>query len=271
LAKETTVSINTLTIDYISINDEKVVRIQKSKVNDKQVVTTEWSFNLNRVYEEHITLPEVYENEVVCSDYYSSVARGMKGTFIFVSKSCDTFNYDPKKSDDTLNEFIRLNLRELFESVGKNSDLFVTVSFIDISNKIRDHFNFDTTGYSQTKILEYEDEISLEGVKEIQIKSVEQYDCLMSLVHEKYNKSKMLKKGEQYSELFTIKLYRNSKITNTLVSKFNFLLYKGYTIETDQKSSKAYSINTKENFNFFNALNSNNFRLNKLSKITRVS
>jgi hypothetical protein len=221
---------------------------------------------MNRVYEEHITFSEIFENEIICSDYYAGLPNGMKGTFLFVTKSCDTF-IDSKRGGDSLYNFIRLNLKELFEMTTKHKDMFLTVSYVDIFAKVRDNFCFEGNGFSQFKVLEYEDEVSLDGVKEIHIKAIDQFDYLMNLVSERNNKSPKLK-SKEYNELFTVKIYKTRNGEKILSSKINYMIYKGYSLE--KGSMKAYTINTKENFNFFGSLNSNNFRLAKMTKIIRV-
>jgi hypothetical protein len=70
--------------------------------------------------------------------------------------------------------------REIEKKVG-----MITVSYIDISgNKFKDNFKFDNTPqsekeFSPLKLLEYQDEIIVEGIKEIEISSSEQMDYLL--------------------------------------------------------------------------------------------
>lgn len=59
----------------------------------------------------------------------------------------------------------------------------VAISYIDVSeNKIKDNFNFDSVSSSQfckLKILQYMDEIIVDGIKEISIKTDEQVISLI--------------------------------------------------------------------------------------------
>lgn len=59
----------------------------------------------------------------------------------------------------------------------------VAISYIDVSeNKIKDNFNFDAVSGSEfckLKILEYMDEITVDGIKEISIKTGEQVISLI--------------------------------------------------------------------------------------------
>lgn len=72
----------------------------------------------------------------------------------------------------------------------------------------------------------------------------------------------------QKHELFTIKIY-NKKLA--MKSKINFLLYKAYEITPNSISSKGdYLLNTKENYNFFNALHTGDYRASKISRLIRV-
>jgi hypothetical protein len=156
----------------------------------------------------------------------------------------------------------------------RNKDLILTVSYIEVyENKLKDNFNYENTSYSTLKIQEYEDEVSLEKVNEIQIKEVEHFDYLMKLAHDKADKLNKLKAGA-FNELFTIKIYSSKKGQNVLISKLNYFLFKAFTIENisinKSMSTKPYSINTKENYNFFNSLNTNSFRLCKSTRILKV-
>jgi hypothetical protein len=71
------------------------LKIHKCKLieNENKLLQTNWKFNIDRIYEENIDIGEIYENEIVCSDYFSELHSSnypFKGTFIFVSK--DTGN-----------------------------------------------------------------------------------------------------------------------------------------------------------------------------------
>ena len=77
-------------------------------------------------------------------------------------------------------------------------------------------------------------------------------------------------------ELITLKIYENKN--KNLVSKINFLLYKAYDILNNNqnynsriKTNQLFSINTKENFNFFESFHHANFRTCKISRIIKVS
>ncbi len=69
--------------------------------------------------------------------------------------------------------------REIEKKVG-----MITVSYCDIyENKFRDNFKFENfpmeKEFSHLKILEYPDEIIIEGLKEIEISSSEQMEYLL--------------------------------------------------------------------------------------------
>jgi hypothetical protein len=247
-----------------------MLKIQKSKVSGNKMMTTTWSFELNRIYEEHISFEEVFENELICTDYISNLMNGMRGTFIFIVPTAETLL---GKEYDSVGEFLRKFLVEIFnkyDNTGfrKKEGMFITVSLIEIfDNKYRDCFNFENLNKNTIKLNEYNDDICIEGVKEIQIKSIEQYQYLINLVSDKRSKIKI--KEDDYKELFTIKLYKTSNDDNLLISKFNILLYKGYSLS--KSDGKDYTINTKDNFNFFSTLKDPSVRLCKTNRILKVN
>lgn len=73
-------------------------------------------------------------------------------------------------------------------------------------------------------------------------------------------------------ELFTVKIYEMK--TKKLLSKINFLLYKAYDIKQIKNqdiSNCPFNMNTKENFSFFESLHTGNFRINRITRIIKVS
>ncbi len=256
-------------IDYIYLENENILKIHKSKVSGNKIMTTTWSFELNRVYEEHINFEEMFENELICSDYFSNFINGMRGTFIFITHSNETLL---GKEYNSVGEFLRKILEEVFNIYNntgyrKKEGMFVTVSLIEIyDNKYRDCFNFENFNKFPLKLNEYNDEICVEGIKEIQIKSIEQYQYLINLVSDKRSKMKIIE--EDYKELFTIKLYKTMNDENILISKYNLLLYKGYSL--NKSEGKEYTINTKDNFNFFSTIKDPSVRLCKTNRIIKV-
>ena len=232
-------------------------------------MTTKWSFEMNRIYEENINFEEIFENEIICSDYYTNILNGQKGSFIFISNVGDTLI----DGTDSPANFMKNNLKEIFNilnntSYMKQANIFITISYIEIyENKYKDNFNFDNNIKIPIKINEYEDEICIDGLKEIQIIKLEQFESLIKFVADRRMKMKISEKDTQFSELFTIKLYKKNK-ENILLSKFNFLLYKGYSIS--KREFKEYTINTKENYNFFNTLKDPSLRLCKVVRMIKV-
>jgi hypothetical protein len=256
-------------LDYINVENENIIKIHKSKVSGSKMMTTTWSFEMNRVYEEEVSFEELFENELICSDYYATLMNGLRGTFIFVVSNTETFL---SKEYNTIGEFLRKKLEQIFnifDNTGyrRKEGMFITVSMIEIyDNKYRDCFNFENLNRNNIKLNEYSDEICIEGVKEIQIKSIEQYQYLINLVADKRSKIKI--KESEYKELFTIKMYKTGNDDNILISKFNLLLYKGYSLS--KIDGKEYSINTKDNFNFFSTLKDPSLRLCKINRMLRV-
>jgi hypothetical protein len=186
------------------------------------------------------------------------------------------------------------------------ANLNISVSYINISDKkIVDNFNFDgnmTNEFSKLKLKEYPDEIIIEGEKEILIRSVIQFESLMRLIlfHNfryaaklKQNSKKIYNshknhnfKNEIFQELVTVKIFEtdddNSNNRKNL-TKYNFLLYKAYDISnssinsnTNSNTNKCnldsqmYSINTKQNFNFFQSLINSNFRNCRIIRSVKV-
>jgi glucan biosynthesis protein len=71
-------------------------------------------------------------------------------------------------------------------------------------------------------------------------------------------------------ELFTVKIYEMK--TKKLISKINFLLYKAYEIKQIKYGENSqFMMNTKENFSFFESLHTGNFRINRITRLIKVS
>jgi hypothetical protein len=172
------------------VEDDKIVKIQNLKLeeNGTKILKTEWNFELDRVYEENITVQEVFENEIICSDYFSDVYENFKGTLSFISNSSDSFS----NINSDLNSFLKNSMGEIFRENSfcrsreiENKVGMITVSYIEISeNKYKDNFIFNDLTlkkeqFSNLKLIEYSDEIIIDGVKEIQISSSEQMEYLL--------------------------------------------------------------------------------------------
>lgn len=77
------------------------------------------------------------------------------------------------------------------------------------------------------------------------------------------------------NELITVKIYDMSG--QNLHSKINFLLFKAYTLKNENNNAynlentmPNYTVHTKENFNFFNSLQTSNYRCCKITRILKV-
>lgn len=166
------------------------MKIQNLKLeeNGSKILKTEWNFELDRVYEENITIQEVFENEIICSDFFSNIYESFKGTITFLSNSSDSFC----NTNSDLHIFIKNSMGEIFRenSICRSREIekkvgMITVSYIEISeNRFKDNFKFDNTPhmekeFSLMKLLEYQDEIIVEGIKEVEISSSEQMDYLL--------------------------------------------------------------------------------------------
>jgi hypothetical protein len=172
------------------VND-KIIQIQNLKLEEfeNKILKTEWCFELDMVYEEDITYQEVFENEIVCSDYFSDVYDGFKGTIIFISKCSDSFsNITNVNTNDNIYTFIKNSVKEILreDTLCRSKEMeksgLITVSYIDIlDNKFKDNLNFDKEEniYTHTKLMDYTDEIVIEGVKEVEINSSEQFSYLL--------------------------------------------------------------------------------------------
>jgi hypothetical protein len=177
--KNTKIKIKYFFLDFIEIEDDRIVNIQKFDEVEKSLIKTNWSFTVDRVYDETIEYEELYENEVVCSDFFSNIYKSLKCTFILVGKNSDHFYNTSAESF----RFLWKGLQDIFSFSSlpykyMRNNYTVAISYIDISeNKIKDNFNFDTisgSDYCKLKIIEYNDEIILDGIKEISIKTDEQ-------------------------------------------------------------------------------------------------
>lgn len=81
------------------------------------------------------------------------------------------------------------------------------------------------------------------------------------------NKINAYAKAKNTHELFQIKIYEGKN--RKLITKLNFLLFKCYEIKPKNAINSNFVINTKENFNFFEALNSQNFRLCQMARMIK--
>jgi len=124
----------------------------------------------------------------------------MKTTKIFLGKLNESFS---DKNSSLGSSYLRFILADIlnnqkffFNNTDLNKDISVitTISFCDISeNKINDNFEFENisktgsflnknkskTTINNIKIFEYEDDIVIEGIKEIQITTIDQFDKLI--------------------------------------------------------------------------------------------
>jgi len=65
-------------------------------------------------------------------------------------------------------------------------------------------------------------------------------------------------------------LIDNPNFQPFLTAKFNFVLFRGFTILNPKLENKYFLNFTKENFKFFNSLTSGNYRIFKLCRCIKV-
>jgi len=186
------------------------------------MIKSNWTFDLEKIYEETVLYQDVYLNEVIESSFFSNLKKQteklkkktIKATKTFLSKFSDSFS--AAKTDCLPSAFLRFFLADVLNNqnfflteADMDSDISVitTVSFCEIfENKILDNFDFSAAttaagsnannksknhcsavnsnnhhakSNNNNRIFEYEDEVVIDGVKEVQITKVEQFDKLI--------------------------------------------------------------------------------------------
>jgi hypothetical protein len=95
--------------------------------------------------------------------------------------------------------------------------------------------------------------------------SVKSYNDLYNSNTNSFNSSNLNSNFQATHELITIKIYE-TKSKKTL-SKLNFFLFKSYLLKQEEE---MYTVNTKENFSFFESIKSGNTRLSPYTRILKV-
>jgi predicted small secreted protein len=166
--------------DFMEIIDDKILKIKKSKIENSQMIQTNWIFEMDKIYEENITFSEVYENEIVCADFFSEVFKdGMKCSFIFVAGNNDSF------TEGGLFTFVINSVSDILTELTKTGEeYFLTVSYLDINKSIlNDNYNFSKANEksikNSLKIVEFNQDVNIEQMREIQISDKTNVEYLM--------------------------------------------------------------------------------------------
>ena len=166
---------------------------------------------MDKVYEESAEYQDIYLNEVIESNFFSNLKKQtekstkiIKSTKIFLSNFSDSFS---KKSACLASSYLRFTLADVLNNqnffltekdLDSDISIITTVSFCEIfENKILDNFDFGNLNANNSnnksksygssvnannasiKIFEYEDEIVIDGVKEIKISDIHQFEKLI--------------------------------------------------------------------------------------------
>jgi len=154
---------------------------------NKLKILTEWRFHFERVYDHTINFDELFENEIVCNDNFVLFPDNYMASMIFlannegikfVKMNLETFfNFS-----DNIFTFALKTLEELFtlskEKSSNENDWFITSSYLSIVNdKITDRFL--PNNESNLKIYDFGTETVVDKLKEIRIKSTDEFANLM--------------------------------------------------------------------------------------------
>lgn len=172
---------------------------------------------MDKVHQEQTQYQNVYLNEVIESNFFTNIKKQtekstkiIKFTKIFLSKFSDSFS---AKGACLSSAFLRFILADVINNqnfflteADLDSDISVitTVSFCEVfENKILDNFDFrgsnsnnnntnnnnsnksksnsnsNTNNFNNIRIFDCEDEVVIDGIKEVQITKVEQFDKLI--------------------------------------------------------------------------------------------
>lgn len=164
---------------------------------------------MDKIYDESIDYKDLYLEEVINSKYFLRLKNSLnkelqnntnsnfiKASNIFLCDFSDTFADTNKYIAGAYLRFILndiLNNQNFFLNKNNSAEdykIMTTVSFTDIyENKINDNLDFEkykatdnsckNNNKSNIKLFDFDDEIIMEGVKEIHITNIEQFDTLM--------------------------------------------------------------------------------------------
>ena len=285
-------------MDHECITIEKDETLTISKVNidnfEKKGQISKWQFNLDRIYTQETNFDELYENEIENTDYLHEFNKtSQHRTLTFIGDKNDSLTDAPYK------EFIIKCIKECLDDIKQvqtksdnqtnNSSLTPIISFCEINKSfIVDYLKENSiNGINNTvndvilkpKLNIYEDDMTIEGLSQIQISNENEFITLLNLSKKNcdYFKSNNINnelKEESSSQIITLKLFKSN--TNECFSKINFVLYKAYEILSEgeytknNKNNSLYTLYTKDNYNFFKGIkNKINFRLSYALKYLR--
>ncbi len=178
---------------------------------ENKLIKSVWSFDLDNVYDESQNYDHIYLKQIIESNFFTKIKNYsensneiMKSTKIFLGSFSQSFSDTNNSLGSSFLRFILADIINnqnffLYESdIINNISILITISFSEIfENKILDNFNLDNYANKQNnrnknhventssnynsniKIFEQDDEIVMDGIKEIQITKIEQFDKLI--------------------------------------------------------------------------------------------
>jgi hypothetical protein len=78
---------------FVSIENDKTLKIEKCDEVDGKTVKNQWIFRLNQFYGHRETIEKVYEKEFIETEYFSDFFNGFKSNIILVTNNTSKINF----------------------------------------------------------------------------------------------------------------------------------------------------------------------------------
>lgn len=72
---------------YLSIENEKTLKIEKCDEIDGKLVKNQWIFNMDKIYDYHENLDKICERELIQNQYFTNFFNGFKSNIILITNN----------------------------------------------------------------------------------------------------------------------------------------------------------------------------------------
>lgn len=248
--------------------DSKTLTIKKTFINiDNVKIVNEWKFNSDRFYDYFDSFREIFTSEILKNDFFFNFPKNYRGCMVFLAEAHQSF-LNTESCEFTL--FVDACFRQIFkECIG--TTFKVSVSFCQIrSDKFSDKLDYENPSYSEFKGITFvnnsREDTDIKGLNQIILKNEGEFIHAVQLAEkiermhrQKGSLSRKKQVSEYTHEVITVRVIDDNK---NFFSKYNFLLFKGYSI-----LKEGYSLNTKGNFLLNAALYKQSYRNSKLTRL----